>query len=192
MVLWKRWFTSLDFHNSIEFGLFLFISFIVLSIVLINGGIVWLPQMKWQQLGWYKTGLLKAAGFGFLGFILLSINVIVWGMVQGLPQQTQMSLPTLNKFLLVAFFGFSQPAWVEENLYRGYLQPLLTKHMKIWVAIVVQAAFFSLAHLGYLSDPIDFGQAFVAGLVLGGMRGRTSSLVAPYIAHGLFWLMAAF
>jgi membrane protease YdiL (CAAX protease family) len=30
------------------------------------------------------------------------------------------------------------------------------------------------------------------GLILGWLRGRESSLVAPFLAHGLFWMMGAF
>jgi membrane protease YdiL (CAAX protease family) len=136
--------------------------------------------------------LLKAIGLGLLGLLLLSINVIVWSIAKGSSQQPQMTIPSLSRLLLVAFFAFSQPAWVEENLFRGYLQPHLSQRMKLWLAIVVQAAIFSLAHLGYLSNPIDFGQSFVAGLIFGWLRGRNSNLVAPFVAHGLFWMMAAF
>jgi membrane protease YdiL (CAAX protease family) len=81
---------------------------------------------------------------------------------------------------------------VEENLYRGYLQPLLVGRTNLWLAIVIQAAVFSLAHIGYLSNPFDFGSAFVAGLILGWLRKRESSLIAPFVAHGLFWMMGAF
>ena len=87
---------------------------------------------------------------------------------------------------------FCLSAWVEENLYRGYLQPLLAREMSIWLAIVVQAAIFSVAHFGYSSHLLDFGSVFVTGLILGWLRGRESSLVAPFVAHGLFWMMGAF
>jgi membrane protease YdiL (CAAX protease family) len=39
---------------------------------------------------------------------------------------------------------------------------------------------------------MDFGSAFVAGLILGWLRGRDRSLVAPFLAHGLLWMMVAF
>ena len=191
-VAWRKWFYSLDFQVSPQFTFFLSVWVIVLSVGLVIGGIVWLPRTSWRQLGWSRKGLLKAIGLGLLGLVLLSINVIVWSISKGSSQQPQFTVPKLSRFLLVAFFAFSQPAWVEENLFRGYLQPRLSHRMKLWLAIVVQAVIFSLAHLGYLSDPIDFGQTFVAGLILGWLRGRKSNLVAPFIAHGLFWVMAAF
>jgi len=191
-IAWRKWFYSLDFQVSPEFTLFLSVWFITLSIGLVIGGIVWLTRTSWRQLGWSQKGLLKAIGLGLLGFLLLSINVIIWSIAKGPTQQPQMTVPSLSRLLLVAFFAFGQPAWVEENLYRGYLQALLSQRMELWLAIVGQAAIFSLAHLGYLSNPIDFGQTFVAGLILGWLRGRHSNLVAPFVAHGLFWVMAAF
>ena len=191
-IVWQKWFSSLDFQVSSQFTLFLSVWFIILSVGLVIGGIVWLTRTSWRQLGWSRKGLLKAIGLGLLGFLLLSLNVIVWSIAKGSTQQPQMTTPSLSRLLLVAFFAFGQPAWVEENLYRGYLQPNLSRRMKLWSAIVVQAAIFSLAHLGYLSNILDFGQAFVAGLILGCLRGRNSNLVAAFIAHGLFWMTAAF
>ena len=191
-IAWQKWFSSLDFPVSSQFTLFLSVWFIILSIGLVIGGIVWLTRTSWRQLGWSRKGLLKALGLGLLGFILLSVNVVVWSIAKGSTPQPQMTVPSLSRLLLVAFFAFGQPAWVEENLYRGYLQPLLSQRMKLWLAIVVQAAIFSLAHLGYLSNPFDFGNVFVAGLILGWLRGQNSNLLAPFVAHGLFWMMAAF
>jgi len=191
-IVWQKWFSSLDFQVSSQFTLFLSVWFIILSVGLVIGGIVWLTRTSWRQLGWSRKGLLKAIGLGLLGFLLLSTNVIVWSITKGSTQQPQMTVPSLSRLLLVAFFAFGQPAWVEENLYRGYLQPHLSQRMKLWLAIVIQATIFSLAHLGYLSNPLDFGQAFVAGLILGWLRGRNPNLLAPYVAHGLFWMMAAF
>jgi len=189
---WRTWFGSLDFQVSTKFALFLLVWFVLMSLGLIIGGIVWLTRTSWHQLGWSRKGLLKAIGLGILGYILLYINLIVWAIAKGATEQPQMVVPSLSRLLLVAFFAFGLPAWVEENLYRGYLQPLLSQRMKLWLAIVIQAAIFSLAHLGYLSNPYDFGSAFVAGLVLGWLRGRESNIVAPFVAHGLFWMMGAF
>jgi len=191
-VTWRILFSTLDFQSSPQFFLFIFVWVVILSLGLIVGGIVWLPRFSWLQLGWSRKGLPKAIGLGLLGFVLLSINIIVWGMFKGASEQPQLMMPSLSRVLIVAFFAFSQPAWVEENLYRGYLQPLLSRRMYIWLAIIVQAAIFSLAHIGYLSNPYDFGSSFTAGLILGSLRGRGSNIVAPFLAHGLFWMLTAF
>lgn len=191
-IAWRKWFHSLDFQGSPRFALFLSVWFIILAGGLVMGGIVWLPRTSWRQLGWSRKGLPKEIGFGLLGLLLLSVNVMLWSIAKSSSQPPQMTIPSLSRLLLVVFFAFGQPAWVEENLYRGYLQPHLSQRMKPWLAIIVQAAIFSLAHLGYLSNPVDFGQTFVAGLILGWLRGRHSNLVAPFVAHGLFWVTAAF
>jgi membrane protease YdiL (CAAX protease family) len=191
-ITWRQWFGSLDFQESLPFALFLLLWFVLISVGLIVGGIVWLTKTSWQELGWKRKGLLKSIGLGLIGFILLYINVIVWAMLKGNTEQPEMFAPSLTRLLLVMFFAFGLPAWVEENLYRGYLQPLLAGKMSIWLAIIVQAVIFSVAHLGYSSHLLDFGSAFVTGLILGWLRGRESSLVAPFIAHGLFWMMGAF
>ncbi len=189
---WRQWFGSLDFQESLPFALFLLLWFIPMSVGLIVWGIVWLTKTSWQELGWRRKGWLKSIGLGLLGFVLLYINVIVWAMLKGNTDPPEMFAPDLTRLLVVMFFAFGFPAWVEENLYRGYLQPLLAGKMSLWLAIVVQAAIFSVAHLGYSSHLLDFGSAFVAGLILGWLRGRESSLAAPFIAHGLFWMVGAF
>lgn len=189
---WRQWFGSSDFQESIPFALFLLLWFALMSVGLIAWGIVWLTKTSWQELGWKREGLVKSIGMGLLGFILIYINVIVWSMLKGDTEPPAMISPSLARLLLVMFFAFGLPAWVEENLYRGYLQPLLAGKMSLWIAIVVQAAIFSVAHLGYLRHPLDFGSAFVTGLILGWLRGREASLVAPFLAHSLFWMMGAF
>jgi len=191
-VMWRQWFGSLDFQESISFALFLLLWVVLLSIGLIGGGIVWLTKTSWQELGWTRRGLLKSVGMGLFGFVLMYINVIVWAMLKGDTNPPEIFSPSLTRLLLVALFAFGLSAWVEENLYRGYLQPLLAREMSIWLAIVVQAAIFSVAHLGYSSHLLDFDSVFVTGLILGWLRGRESSLVAPFVAHGLFWMMGAF
>jgi len=189
---WRQWFGSSDFQESLPFALFLLFWFIVISIGLIVGGIVRWTGTSWRELGWKSTGLPKAIGMGLLGFVLLYVNVIAWSILKGNAEPPETFVPSLTRLLLAAFFAFGLPAWTEENLFRGYLQPLLAGKMNIWLAVVVQAAIFSAAHLGYSSHLTEFGSAFTAGLILGWLRGRESSLVAPFIAHGLFWMMGAF
>ena len=190
--LWRQRFGSLDFQESLPFALFLLFWFAIMSIGLIGGGIVWLTGTTWRELGWRRWGWLKAVGLGLVGFVLLYVNIIAWAVVKGETGQPALVTPSLGRSGLVAFFAFGLPAWVEENLYRGYLQPLLADRMRLWLAILAQAAVFSIAHLGYLSNPLDFGSTFVAGVILGWLRKRDASLVGPYTAHGLFWMLGAF
>ena len=85
--------------------------------------------------------------------------------------------PGFTRLLFVTFFAFGLVAWVEENLFRDYLQIQLADKMNIGLAIILQALIFSIAHLGYSRHILDFGSAFITGLFLGSLRGRESSLV---------------
>jgi membrane protease YdiL (CAAX protease family) len=189
---WQKWFDFPDFPETLSFAFFLLFWFFIMSTGLIAGGIVWLTKTSWRELGWTRQKSGRAIGKGILGFIFLYINVVVWAMFQGSTEPPEFFTPTPTRLFLVAFFAFGLAAWVEENLYRGYLQPLLAEKMSLWPAILVQAAIFSAAHLGYTQQLLDFGSLFVAGIILGWLRKRDSSLIAPYTAHGLFWMMAAF
>ena len=190
--LWRGQFGAMNFAESAPFALFLAFWFVLLSVGLIGGGIVRLAQTSWRALGWTKQGLFKTIVLGILGFVLMYVNVVIWAMVGGETDPPEMAIPSLTELLLVMFFAFGLAAWVEENLFRGFLQPLLAKRMSLWLAILVQAAVFSAAHVGFHNNLLDFGATFVAGLILGLLRGRQSSLLAPFLAHGLFWMMAAF
>lgn len=190
--MWLRQFGSQNIQNSLAFFLFLLFWIVVMSVGLIAGGIVWLTGTSWRQMGWSRQGLPRAAVKGLLGFVLLYVNVVIWAMLQGNTEPPEILTFSLSRIVLTAVFAFGLAAWVEENLYRGYWQPLLAEKMNIWLAIVVQAAVFSAAHVGYTWRLPDFGMLFTGGLILGWLRGRENSLIAPFLAHGLFWMMAAF
>lgn len=189
---WRNWFRSSDFQETTSFALFLLLWFVLISVGLVAGGIVRLTRTSWRDLGWTRKSLAKSIGLGLLGFVLLYINAVLWAMLKGNAEQPQMFAPSLFRLFVVVFFAFGLVAWTEENLFRGYLQPLLSERMVLGLAILLQAAIFSVAHLGFSTHLLDFGSALVAGLILGWLRGRQSSLVAPYVAHGLFWTMGAF
>ena len=190
--LWQYWFGSTDFQETHPFVLFMLGSFAVMSVGLIGGCVVRLTGTPWRELGWQREGLAKATAWGVLGFVIISANVLVWSLAGGATARPDYVSPSVGRLLIVAFFAFGVAAWVEENLFRGYLQPLLATRLPLQVAIVIQAALFSVAHLGYTTNLMYFGSAFVSGLILGALRGRGRSLVAPYVAHSLLWMMAAF
>jgi membrane protease YdiL (CAAX protease family) len=136
---------------------------------------------------------MKAIGLGLLGFVLNFIALIpVMIFLRGSTTQPEYITPSILRLLMVTFFAFGIPAWVEENLFRGFLQPLLTKRFALWMAIVIQAALFSASHIGYSRTLLQFGWLFISGLIYGWLRGRDGNLVAPYLAHGLGWMVIAF
>jgi hypothetical protein len=46
-ITWKKWFSALDFQVSPWFTLFISVWFVILSLGLIIGGVVWLPRFSW-------------------------------------------------------------------------------------------------------------------------------------------------
>jgi len=193
---WQRLFGGMDFYPTTSFVLFSLATFAVMSVGLIGGGLFGLAGVSWDRLGWRRGGLLKAMGRGTLGLVLIFVFMMVWGIVTVqfiAPMPAGTEAPafqfTWSRLLVVALWGFFMAAWQEENLYRGYLQPLLIERLGLWPGIIVQAALFSVAHVGWFTAWPPFVSAFVVGLILGWLRGREGSLVAPFIAHGLSWLL---
>lgn len=172
-------------------GLFWLGVFVVMSVGLVAGGVVRLGGVSWRDLGWRRTGLLKAVGLGVLGAVGIFVIQLIYtlGMIAlfgpppgGIPTPEPISLAG---FMASLVWGFAIASWQEENLFRGYLQPLLIARLGTVGGIVAQAALFSVAHVGWLDNWRMFGLVFLIGLLLGWMRGRDRSLVAPFIAHGL-------
>ena len=192
-ILFPQWHTpTLDFYETLPFTLFLLAWFVFFSVGLVGGGIVWLTRASWKELGWHREGLLKAIGLGVLGFVLNAIAMIPIALIQGSPEEPPAyMLPSLVRFLLVTFFAFGIAAWIEENLFRGYLQPLLVKRSNLIMAVFIQAGIFTATHLGYATG-LNLAWIFISGLVFGWLRGYHRNIVAPYIAHALGWMMTVF
>ena len=73
--------------------------------------------------------------------------------------------------------------FAEELLFRGAVLPSLLKWDRIsgkpWLAIVISAALFSLAHM----NPAQMPFAFLLGLLLGWLYYRTGSLLPGLVIH---------
>jgi membrane protease YdiL (CAAX protease family) len=70
----------------------------------------------------------------------------------------------------------------EELLFRGFLQPALGRWTGRWLAIVLGAAFFAVAHMDLYAMPA----LLVLGIALGYVYDRTRSLAAPVALHMAF------
>lgn len=105
-------------------------------------------------------------------------------------------LPTNGTLSLAQFFALS-PALIlvslsngveEEVLFRGLFLPRLNAIFNAWTANIVQAAIFSVAHLGVTYTPSALVFiiliVFPLGLVAGYLARATRSLLTPIIFHG--------
>ncbi len=89
----------------------------------------------------------------------------------------------------VVFFCIGlQAALTEETLFRGNLLPALERRLPGWAAVLVSAAVFAVYHLNPqpagLLTKLGFGVVFACAKRFGG------SLVAPAVAHAVFWVLA--
>jgi uncharacterized protein len=86
-------------------------------------------------------------------------------------------------YLLSLFMLALLPAVFEETLFRGGIQNLLSRWLKMPVlAIIITSALFSAVHGSYLG----FLSRFVLGFVLGWMYHRTGNIWLNIVAHGFY------
>jgi len=192
LALMRRWWGGAEFEPSWRGAAFLLGLIVVLSVVIVGGGLFGLAGVSWEELGWRRQRLAREVGRGLLAALVLALITGVFAFVGvkflGLkppPAAATASGVTATGLLLSVSFGWLVAAWSEENVFRGYLQPLLAARYGLPSAILLQAALFSLAHIGCNQAWPFFILWFVTGAILGWLRGRDGSLVAPFVAHGL-------
>lgn len=166
------------------------ISGTVVMVGLVWLGVVRLGRVSWDQLGWHARGWGQSVGLGLVGLVLL-VGILV-GLLAGSGALAQIDLLTTvtgytaAQRLLFLVLGIAA-ATTEESLFRGYLQPALVAKVGLVGGVVIGAAVFSLYHIFMGPSPYNLFGKFLFGLVLGALRGRDRSLIAPWIAHFLFW-----
>lgn len=75
----------------------------------------------------------------------------------------------------------------EELLFRGVIQTALAGHLPLWVAVLVTAAIFGLAHFLTATYAVF---AAIVGAYLGSLFVVTGNLLAPILAHALYDFVA--
>ena len=87
----------------------------------------------------------------------------------------------IGRGMWAAFTAIASAPIFEELLCRWLLFEVLNKRWGVKVSILISAVFFGLLHL----DPANAIVAIVAGLILGTLYVRTSSLYATIIIHAI-------
>lgn len=175
--------------------LFLGSAFLIMSVGLVYFGFSrWVGIDLWQWWRFDRKRLPGDIGWGLLGWfsglvltLVIVIPVAQLSLVPEAMMNSQSALPSLGGWLLSLFFGFAIAGFQEETIFRGFLQGVLTERFGRWPGNILQAAIFSLAHIGYFpwkAWPL-FIIAFVLGLVYGWLRLKRGTLVVPWLAHGL-------
>lgn len=137
--------------------------------------------------------LLAAYSMGSLSDLLYRLSAALpWpaSMTENLASMQEIMLGTyaniLNiqgplDFVQVLLVMAVLPAIAEETLFRGFIQPLLRRHLNSHLAIIITSAVFALLHQQYLA----FLSIFVLGCLLGYLREWSDSIWPSTILHFL-------
>jgi membrane protease YdiL (CAAX protease family) len=131
---------------------------------------------------------LRTALLGLAAFAVVGLPLGVWlGFLRYSP-----SMPKLLDVIMGAVGGYLLVALPEEILFRGIIQNLLARRVgNEWVALVVAAVVFGLAHLnnatrGYpVPNWAYVAMATLAGLAYGWVWQRTKKVTASAVTHML-------
>ena len=147
-------------------------------------GVMGLPALlaAWLSATPMRLGRAGEAGAGFaigLAGFALAFGIAALGAVTALQPAPLALLPFLLGILAIGF----QSA-VEEIIFRGWIQPLLTRHIGPWGGIAVAAIAFGLLHiLAGANTAISILNICLAGALFGLLAWRSGGLLAPIAAH---------
>jgi len=162
---------------------------------------VWLLAIYWCSvrrygISWAALGVRRVAWWWLIASpaCLVGMLIAIGGIqaatsaIQGQPfvnPQVQMRthgqpLTPVDLALLLLSVGVAAPI-VEELFFRGMLYPLMRRSTTAWVAVILNAGIFALAH----GIPIMLPTLVVAGMVFTLVRERTNSLLPGMLIHAL-------
>ena len=197
--LWNLWFGG-EYQLSISFLAFLLSVFLVMSV-----GLVYFGFNKWAGVDlktwWFKrVNILGDIIWGVgtiigMGILLIGVGVVIWVFDLKPPSlishQEGTSLSQIPIDLVLGwFFGFAIASFEEETIFRGFLQDVIGRKFGEWGSNLLQAAIFSVAHLGM--EPLgSIGNVvflllfrFGFGVLLGWLRMKRGTLLTAGIVHG--------
>jgi membrane protease YdiL (CAAX protease family) len=85
---------------------------------------------------------------------------------------------------VVAFVGISVAPFIEELVFRGFFYPVFERRWGLPKAVLLTSALFAIIHGSQLAwSWQEVSAIFVVGLALSYARGKTGSLVPPFLMH---------
>ncbi len=145
-----------------------------------------------RSLGFNSGGNLRAMAAGCASYVVLLPSLLglsmawpfVWERLGGTyaPQEVAMGIAGTPKeqLWMVALLAILVVPFLEELLFRGFLQPLLVQNLGDRGGVAAAAFAFALLHGGAAFLPI-----FALALILGALMLRTQRLCAPFAVHAL-------
>jgi hypothetical protein len=169
-------------------GLFATLS-VVDVIGLIGYGLLRVGRIDLSTLGWrfplHVEDLLRGCLGGGACTLVVCLVWISLGHERNVAAfAAQIATFSVSQRVLFALLGL-QSAFVEETLFRGYLQPAFIARWGTVAGILMTAAVFALYHLN--PRPYALAAKFAFGIIFGVLKGRDRSLFAPAVAHALLW-----
>lgn len=164
-----------------------------LTLMLIIGVPLWVRSQKttlvdlglgrlpvWKDFAWLIVGV---AAYVILTALVNGVaRVLVPGADYEQPQDIGFSDLTNQLQFLVTFISIVIVAPVaEEVMFRGYLFGKLRKTVKVWIAVILSALLFAVAHLQF-NVALD---TFALGVVLALLRVGSGSIWASILLHML-------
>ena len=143
-------------------------------------------------LGLARDGNLRGSLAGSLSYLLVLPGVLGIGLLWPVaadflgfevgPQEVLTEIRGLSGFALgqAIFLAVFVGPFLEETIFRGFLQPLLVQNLRELGGIAVTSSLFAALHGG-----AAFGPLFALSMLLGYTQLRTQRLIAPWFVHGL-------
>ncbi len=142
-----------------------------------------------EALGWSKPGPFTPATLVTIG-VVLAVVVAVLERVLLTPEVDtpfEKLLADPGSRIAVALFGITAAPVVEELLFRGFLQPVLTSAIGVLPGILVTSALFGALHLTQNAMIWQSGALIMlVGFVLGMVRHVSGSTRASSIVHAAY------
>ncbi len=152
--------------------------------------LVRLGGLSLATLGWRPPRLRRSVAEGAAGFVVAAAILLALTTATGSSPFVELTTwlvgPSTANRALWLIIGIGAP-FIEESVFRGLLQPVLSRKLGRIGGVLVMAVLFSLYHLP--RGPLPLVGRFLLGLVFGVLRARTDGLVAPAVAHFLVWVV---
>lgn len=151
-------------------------------------------NMQWGHASpaWIPLWCLASLGTGTVGEMLVDVSQSPYA--QQLKDGINSS--SLAYGILIMTLGALLPGFIEEMIFRGYVQSRLLKRWPAWLAVVVSSIMFAAYHLDPLYVvavlPIGLWLGFLAYRLGGTLPGIVCHIVNNFIAFGILILVGRY